>query len=29
VFSANRSHAVKNGAQNGIHHRRRAPKQYE
>ncbi len=25
VFSTNRSHAVKNGGQNGIHNRRRAP----
>jgi hypothetical protein len=29
VFSANRLHAVKNGGQNGIHHQRRGPKQYE
>ena len=29
MFLVNRSHAVKNGGRNGIHHRWRAPKQYE
>ena len=29
VAVATVSFAVKNGAQNGIHHQRRAPKQYE
>ncbi len=29
VFSMNRSHAVKNGHQNGIHHRRRVPILYK